>query len=92
MAIRIYSESNESVEEALTGAKTEGYYVSGLSNGQFEKLYGRSSVSPEEHFQFHIGGLVNMHVNRPSSRDRLYRIRLDKMKDGGWIEFEPASI
>ena len=74
MAIRIYNESRESVEEALMGAKDEGYFLTGLSNGQFEKLHGRSSVSPKEHFQFYIGGLVNMHTNSPGSRDRLYRI------------------
>lgn len=91
MAIRIYSDSNESVKEALTSAKDEGYYVSGLSNGQFEKLYGRKSVKFDEHFEFRIGGFVNVSTNRPGSKNQLCKIGLDKMKIGGWIKFVPVT-
>lgn len=92
MAIRIYDDSNEGVEQALVNAKDEGYSISGLSNGQFEKLYGRKSVSTEEHFQYYVGGRVNVLTNGPGSRLMLCFVRLDKMKSGGWIEFEPATI
>ena len=91
MAIRIYNESNGSVEEALVAARDEGYYVTGLSNGQFEELYGRKSVNVDEHFEFRIGGFVNVSTNRPGSKNQLCKIGLDKMKIGGWIKFVPVT-
>ena len=91
MAIRIYNESNGSVEEALVAARDEGYYVTGLSNGQFEELYGRKSVNVDEHFEFRIGGFVNVSTNPPGSKNQLCKIGLDKMKIGGWIKFVPVT-
>ena len=91
MAIRIYNESNGSVEEALVAARDEGYYVTGLSNGQFEELYGRKSVNVDEHFEFRIGGFVNVSTNRTGSKNQLCKIGLDKMEIGGWIEFVPVT-